>query len=215
MKTVVLSDTHLSSKFHQKKFDYLLSVIENADKVIIAGDFWDGFSITFDTFVNSKWQRLFPYLLEKNAVYLYGNHDREDWCDERVSLFSVEQGMETVLDVNGREYHVAHGHTIFEPFEIWPEVNNRIILKISSYVNVARRLLWAESLPKQGSAINTPMSKWATSNLSGDQMLICGHSHYPEIDFAKKFINSGFIGLGHASHVLIDADSPRIVSERY
>lgn len=215
MKTVVLSDTHLSSTFHPKKFEYLKNIIEDADRVVIAGDFWDGFSISFNNFVESKWQKLFPYLLEKNAVYLYGNHDREEWCDERVSLFSVEQGMETVIGVNGREYHIAHGHTIFEPFEIWPEVNSKLILRVASYINVLRRMFWAESLPKEGSAINTPMIQWATSNLSEDQILICGHSHYPQIDIAKKFINSGFIGLGYASHVLIDADSPKIVTQRY
>ena len=215
MKTVVLSDTHLSGTFHQKKFDYLRSVIEDADRVVIAGDFWDGFSISFNDFVRSKWQKLFPYLLEKNAIYLYGNHDRKEWCDERVALFSVEQAMEVVIEVNGREYHIAHGHTIFEPFEIWPEINNKIILRLSSYVNVARRFLWAESLPKQGSTINTPMSKWASRNLTDDQILICGHSHYPEVDIAKRIVNSGFIGLGYASHVRIDAEAPEIITETY
>lgn len=173
------------------------------------------FGFSFNNFVESKWQKLFPYLLEKNAVYLYGNHDREEWCDKQVLAILRRTGNG---DGDWREWariSYAHGHTIFEPFEIWPEVNSKLILRVASYINVLRRMFWAESLPKEGSAINSPMIQWATSNLSEDQILICGHSHYPQIDIAKKFINSGFIGLGYASHVLIDADSPKIVTQRY
>lgn len=215
MKTVVLSDTHLSKKFYQKKFDYLQSVIEGADKIIVAGDFWDGFKISFDDFISSRWRALFPLLLEKQAVYIYGNHDRPEWCDERVGLFSVEQGMDAVFDVNGRSYYVAHGHTIFEPFEIWPTVNNRAILKFSSHIGAMRDFMSRRQGPEEGSSINVPMSKWATDNLSDGQLLVCGHSHYPEIDMAKSIVNSGFIGQNYASHVVIDADIPKIISQKY
>jgi hypothetical protein len=39
---------------------------------------------------------LFDLLLEKNTIYIYGNHDPKDLCDERCSLFAVE----TVIVVN-------------------------------------------------------------------------------------------------------------------
>ncbi len=41
MRILVISDTHLTHKFDQRKFEYLLSIISQADKVIINGDFWD------------------------------------------------------------------------------------------------------------------------------------------------------------------------------
>lgn len=216
MKTVILSDTHLSSKFYPKKFEYLKSIIEDADKVIIAGDFWDGFLLSFDDFVHSKWQDLFPLLLEKQAVYLYGNHDRPEWCDERVSLFSVEQGMNTVFDLHGRDYYVTHGHLVFESFEDkWPVFNKKLFLRLGSIIDVTHKFLWGKRFLKDGSGINGPMSRWVMENLSDTQTLICGHSHYPESNIASRFLNSGFIGLGYASHVLIDSEVPRIVRERY
>ena len=216
MKTVVLSDTHLSKKFYPRKYDYLVSIIEDADRVIIAGDFWDGFLISFDDFLASKWQQLFPLLLEKQAVYLYGNHDRPEWCDERAALFSVEQGMSTTLSAHGTSYYVTHGHTVFVSFEDkWPILNRKITLKIGSNIDRLHKIIWGERFFKEGSSINTPMFTWASKNLPEGQMLICGHSHYPEMDVLKRVVNTGYIGLGYASHVVIDSTLPRIVQERY
>lgn len=216
MKTVVLSDTHLSAKFYSKKFDYLKSIIDGADKVVIAGDFWDGFLVSFDQFINSKWQELFPSLLEKQAVYLYGNHDLPEWCDERVSLFSVEHGMDTNLAVEGQAYHVTHGHTVFTSFEDkYPILNCKTSLQLGSKIDLIHKFLWGSNFLKEGSDINRPMSNWVNKNLEDEQILVTGHSHYPEIDLPNRFVNSGFVGLGYGNYAVIDGDGPRIVKERY
>src|SRR5690606_17718607 len=99
MQTIIFSDTHLSSRVYRKKLRYLQAVIETADRVVILGDFWDGFLTDFDRFLRSGWRVLFPMLLERQAIYLYGNHDRSQWSDERVSLFSVEQGLSHTLSI--------------------------------------------------------------------------------------------------------------------
>ncbi len=216
MKTLIFSDTHLSSKVCHRKFEYLKSIIEDADKVIVAGDFWDGFATSFDHFVTSKWQELFPLLLEKQTVYLYGNHDLPEWCDERASLFSVEQGMETTLTTNGQSYHVTHGHTVFTSFEDkYPLLNRKAALRLSSSIDLVHKYIWGDKFLREGSAINQPMSRWAAKNLPSDHILVAGHSHYPEVDVPGRFVNSGFIGHGYGNYAVIGDGGPRIIKERY
>jgi len=94
MKYIIFSDTHLGKDYEEKRALFLKEVIKDCDKVIIAGDFWEGLQITFDQFINSPWKELFPYLKKKNTVYIYGNHDPKGSCDERVSLFSSKQAQQ-------------------------------------------------------------------------------------------------------------------------
>lgn len=216
MKTVIFSDTHLSPKYCEKKFNYLKSIIDDADKVIIAGDFWDGFLTSFEEFLSSKWQQLFPMLLEKQAVYLYGNHDEPHWCDERVNLFSVENGMSTQVQAGEQTYHVTHGHTFFVPLnEKYPILSNKACLRLGSKIDAAHKSLWGSRFLKEGNTINRPMSHWVGSNLLENQILIAGHSHYPEIDLSSRFINSGFIGYGYGNYAVVDASGPKVIKERY
>lgn len=216
MKTVIISDTHLSNRVYRKKYYYLKSVIEQADRVIIAGDFWDGFLTDFDRFLNSKWRLLFPLLLERQAIYLYGNHDRAEWCDDRVSQFSVDQGISTTIEVGEKQYLVAHGHTIFTSMEEkYPILNHSIPLRLGSSIDIIHKLVWGRRFLKGDSDINNPMAEWVTKNLPEPQILICGHSHYPEINLEKRFINTGFNGLGYGNYVIIDESGSKIIKERY
>ena len=92
MKYLVFSDTHLTPKFDHRKFSVLKEAIDQADRAVICGDFWEGFGNSFDDFVSSKWsETLFPLLKKKKTVYLYGNHDKKEYANDRVSLFSVKQ----------------------------------------------------------------------------------------------------------------------------
>ena len=72
MKTLVLSDTHLTDRFDERKFNFLRAIILPSDQVIINGDFWDSWFTDFDGFVSSKWSGLFLLLLKKNTIYLNG-----------------------------------------------------------------------------------------------------------------------------------------------
>lgn len=216
MKTVIISDTHLSNRVYRKKYYYLKSVIEQADRVVVAGDFWDGFLTSFDKFLDSKWRLLFPLLLERQAIYLYGNHDRAEWCDERVRLFSVEQGITTTLELGDQTYFVAHGHTIFTSFEDkYPIVNRSIPLRIGSSIDIIHKLVWGKRFLNSDSSINQPMRDWVAKSLPQPQILICGHSHYPELNAEDRYINTGFNGLGYGNYVIIDESGPRIVKDRY
>jgi len=67
----VISDTHLTNKFNENKFNKLRSIIESSDKIVLNGDFWDGYATDFEDFYNSKWSALFPLLKSKKTIYLF------------------------------------------------------------------------------------------------------------------------------------------------
>jgi len=100
MTILVFSDTHLTHRFNKKKFLFLSRIIKKADKVIINGDFWDGHISSFHRFINSKWSMLFKLLKQKKTVYIYGNHDRKEYCDSRVSSFSTIQTTHYKINFN-------------------------------------------------------------------------------------------------------------------
>ena len=95
--------------FEQKKFDYLKKIINEADQIIINGDFFDDYMISFDDFIKSPWNQLFPMLKEKKAVCVFGNHDRQKFSDKRLSLFSDLQSSEYRLPIADYNLVFTHG----------------------------------------------------------------------------------------------------------
>ena len=69
-KTLVISDLHLTTASDPKKFRFLKKLISSFDRVIINGDLWCVYTDTFDQFINSDWQRLFPLLKSKKQFIL-------------------------------------------------------------------------------------------------------------------------------------------------
>jgi predicted phosphodiesterase len=53
-KVLIFSDTHLTCKFDKLRFLALKKIIEEADIVIINGDFWEYISCPFEKFINSE-----------------------------------------------------------------------------------------------------------------------------------------------------------------
>jgi predicted MPP superfamily phosphohydrolase len=111
MKILVFSDTHLTHVFEEKKYVFLKKVIESADQVIINGDFWDGYLTSFDAFISSRWNNLFPLLKQKKAVYIFGNHDKACFSDKRTSFFSDIQTKKYSF-VDGMTFYFEHGNTL-------------------------------------------------------------------------------------------------------
>ena len=71
MKILVISDSHLDQNFEQDKLIFLKQLVESVDQVIINGDFWEGYSISFEEFLNSPWKELLPLLKKKkDGIYL-------------------------------------------------------------------------------------------------------------------------------------------------
>src|SRR3989339_1338248 len=109
MNILIFSDTHLYLPFDEKKYNFLKKIIEKSDQVIINGDFFDNYMISFDEFVNSSWNRLFPLLKSKKTIYIYGNHDKRSFSDKRVELFSDIQAERYKIKTSNKTFIFEHG----------------------------------------------------------------------------------------------------------
>ena len=223
-KILIISDTHLTKRFDKKKYDFLKKLIANSDKVIINGDFWDSWFTTFDDFVHSKWQGLFPVLLEKEAVYIFGNHDLKKETDDRIKLFSVK-GVESYdLEYDDEIYHIEHGRRILELekdrflltygqiMQILENHNFKVmfwilnLLEIISYKIFEEKMMYTKFAHKRN---------FILKRAEKHSWLVCGDTHCPEIDNARQFANSGCILHGYATYLTIDIGKVSLHAETY
>jgi predicted phosphodiesterase len=212
--TIIISDLHLSDKFCLKTSRILEKIISKSSELIINGDFWDDSKTTFDKFVNSEWSKLFPLFKEKNTKYIFGNHDMHYRIDERVNLFSKLQDYSIKLTFDNKIYRIEHGH-FFSTFSRVLMHISRIHPSLAKYP--ASPLGWYMKLSEYfqrnhnvnlSKFLNSHFKKAILNDLFSDY-LVMGHTHSPEFDKEKNYINSGFIRNGFASYVLFD-DEPRV-----
>jgi len=224
MSTLVFSDTHFTKNFHQRQFETLSKLISESDKVIINGDFWEGLSVSFDDFMKSGWNKLFPLLKQKDTVYVYGNHDDKTHSDTRVYEFCNKAVDEYYLDFPKQKYLFKHGQDILFPKysrnrhqknikragSLWMKTN----ISVASFIQtVVFTLLGARALPSFFNYI----SKDLRNKISSPQyLLVCGHTHRPYLNKRNNFVDIGFFNYGWANYLTIDDSGEfKMISERY
>lgn len=221
MNYLVLSDLHLTHHFYPRKFDKLKSLIEQHDRLIINGDMWDGYFTTFDLFLNSNWQDIFPLMKKKRTVYIYGNHDEPAYfeVDDRVEQFSDYYGSDYHFELGGKQYYLEHGHKII------PELSARW-----SYIKKYRLVMQAWTIPfnlgevafmsitgkpSPTIRVNNPFLKWKEQNLPKETYMVVGHMHAQQIDHERRFVDIGYFRWGLAQYCTIDEQGIQLHSERY
>lgn len=211
MKILIFSDSHLTDRFEEKKFNFLKKIIGESDRVIINGDFWDGYLTTFNRFIASEWNKLFPLLKTKKTIYIYGNHDRESYIDRNASLFSDLQTYSYRLQLNGTSFLFEHGHRLFPTIdEKLPRRLNKVTTKIVGYILGNISLL--QFVLKRA---NNTIKRKIKEELRKNEIYVCGHSHFAEFDLKNQFINIGSIEDGLAKYLLIDEGKTQPKEEWY
>lgn len=223
-KIIVISDTHLTNRFSNAKYKYLLKVINQADQLIINGDLWDSWYTDFDGFINSKWNKLFELMLKKNAIYVYGNHDPMTKCDKRVKLFSIKAVNSYELNINNRSILFSHGHDILTDKDNFIIKNYGILLNLCNRYNlkIIFRLLsitqyfgfWllGEKLVYNSRLLKNRNRKLKKAQYQG--WLICGDTHCAEIDQEYNFANTGCIFRKTASYIIINNGEIELIQEK-
>ncbi len=222
MSTLVFSDTHFTKKFDQKLFNKLSGLIKSADQVIIDGDFWEGLTISFDEFLKTRWNQLFPLLKAKKAVYIYGNHDNFQLSDKRISEFCDQMVDHYVLKKPNQTYYFTHGHNFLMPVQpekdfdpmrrtkLWYQIFIRFSDKIQ---DLAFRIMGANIFPEKFNNMTLEQRK---SIAPINNLLVCGHSHKPQYNPELNFMDIGFFNYGWANYMLIDDEGNfEFKSERY
>jgi predicted phosphodiesterase len=219
MEILVISDTHLTTPFEEKKFKFLTNLILSSDRVIINGDFWDGYLTTFEKFIDSPWKNLFPLLKSKNTVYIFGNHDKSTFANKsKFKLFSDLQTNSYRLTINNISYLFEHGNRLL-PFD-----DEKIIEPLTSPLRSTKIIdtLEQKLIRRFGSRFQKLLRKnnkiiklKALKELKNNEYYVCGHTHCAEIDHTNRFINSGLIKGGLGQYLLIKNHSVYAHEARY
>lgn len=218
MKTIIISDLHLTNQFEKSKFIYLQKILSSSDRVIINGDFWDSYLCSFDSFVKSLWQTLFPLFLSRRTIYLYGNHDKKEAADRRVGLFSCQQKYVHELESGKYLLQIEHGDRIAPAEDTWLPgflVNKYILIPYIFFREFLPLVFLGEKSLWQYKGQNEKMKNWAKNNLPKEKILVCGHSHLPEFNLKDRYINSGFIRHGYSQYLKITDGQMHLVKEKY
>lgn len=226
MKVLLFSDSHLDKKFDEKKFKFLEKIISEADKVIILGDFWEGSLISFDEFVKSPWNKLFPLLKNKKAVYIYGNHDKKEASDDKVKLFSDSQADKYTFTSDGKTFVAEHGDRFFRNHATYYLTYGGPLKSIfMSKLFITWQFLILEDfltktfgtnfLKKRSLRFNKHIKKVMIKDFKNGEILICGHTHATEIDLENNFINTGIVRHGLGQYVIIDDGKVQLKEEWY
>lgn len=203
MKVLVFSDTHLTDALEEKKYALLESLIKEVDLVIINGDFWDGYLTTFDKFIKSPWNRLFPLLKVKNTIYIYGNHDRAEFSDDRVKQFSVNQATSYKLEVKDTTFVIEHGNRLLpapdEKFNL-PKIFSQILTRIYTPLEGVITRLTKTTARFWRIFQNGELKKQIQNK---PEIYIFGHTHIPSYEMENHFINLGCFQHGLAQYLII------------
>jgi predicted phosphodiesterase len=213
---IIFSDTHLSAKFDPRLFAYLEKIIAPADRVIINGDFWDAYMGSFDRFVKSEWQRLFVLLKSKKTVYLYGNHDKAEWNDDRVDLFSHSQSDFHEFVHGDHKFHIQHGHRISSGLnDRWPIIPRWYPLGVLPRIwhEIGYRAI-GDRFFNRYDYVNNAYLDWIVEYPHADKFIM-SHSHRSSSQPDRGFYNTGFIMFGYASYIKIDEEGTQLIRESY
>jgi predicted phosphodiesterase len=227
MKTLVFSDTHLTNRFEEQKYEFLTKIISTHDHVIINGDFWDSWLTNFDSFIKSKWNKIFTLLREKNTIYIHGDHDPSERCDQRTSYFASQSVHSHIYKSPQKQFYLEHGHHFMKNkrekyIELFFKLQNFILKShlskpwcqfIDSLESIAHTALSPRAFSESPIAKN--LNKLMKKYKHKDLLWICGDSHYPEIDLSSNYANSGCIRYSYASYLTISKGSLSLCKTTY
>ncbi|BCX14108.1 MAG: hypothetical protein KatS3mg085_640 [Candidatus Dojkabacteria bacterium] len=206
MKTLIISDTHLGKAFSKQKYVVLKNLFEDADRIIINGDFWDDGKTTFQKFIKSQWKGLLSTFEKKEVIYILGNHD-EETPKNAEKILHVKILNQYKLKVGKKTLYITHGHNVvrylnsFHSFVVKYKLLRKIMSKFISFIIYITNKKFIKTFYQK---MNNDMKAWAKQNLQKDEILVCGHSHLQELDISNQFINLGANTTGLQQHMLIE-----------
>lgn len=213
MKILVFSDTHLTEVFDQDLYNYIAKLVKSVDLVIINGDFWDAYLTTFDQFVNSGWSKLFPLLRKKNTVYLFGNHDKKEFADDRIRLFAKKFGYKYHFRSGDKLFEVAHGDKLAPTYDQIPIFKNPNVVRVfykslkkamTNHKTAKSFVTFMEYHRNLGQ--ERTLQKYAKKQKQNNKRIfhIFGHTHLTKMDIDSRYINTGVFEKNKKGFVIIE-----------
>ena len=208
MKRLIVSDTHIGSRFCKKS--ELLSLLKNKkyDQLILNGDIIEFLKVP--TFAPIVMEIMRNIDLTKEIIYIIGNHDISLSGFIGQQFKNVKFVREYCFEENGRKFRVEHGDKYENGI-----VHHRILMKIISAFQDALELIFGWNLASWYSNLKFNKRKikrlWDIMELNSDvDVLIVGHTHVPEVliwideeEEIKTYVNTGD-WVSHATYVEIE-----------
>jgi len=208
LKRLIISDTHIGSKFYKEKELYDFLDTQEYDQLILNGDIIEFLKIPRFTEGCMKIAKKIDF--SKEIIYIIGNHDVALRNFSNKEMFGIKFKTEYEFEDNGRKFRIEHGDKYEKGI-----VHYRTTMKIISvfqdflerYLNIDIST-WFNNLK-----INKRKIKklWDIIDLNNDvDVLIVGHTHIPEAviwidenEKIKTYVNTGD-WVSHATYVEIN-----------
>ncbi|HEX9804883.1 MAG TPA: metallophosphoesterase [Candidatus Dojkabacteria bacterium] len=216
MKYLIISDIHLNEKFDKGKNKFLLNLIKDYENIVINGDLWEAAYVDIEKF-KKVWNELLQELKKKNTTYLYGNHDEEQDAKKLAEYFASEKGLVKEIKSGEYKFHIEHGSAFYPNNgnsyisykKPWRRLQNEI------FQFVERIILKFNPSHDFNLGFNKVMKKDEMDRIPDDEILICGHSHAPEMNLKENYINEGFILGGVGNYLVIEDGKLDFKTEKY
>tara|TARA_R110000851_G_scaffold159470_2_gene302706 strand:+ start:1514 stop:2176 length:663 start_codon:yes stop_codon:yes gene_type:complete len=207
LKRLIISDTHIGSKFYKKEELLRLLQTKTYDQLILNGDIID--FLKGPTFTTTALDILRAIDPSKEIIYVVGNHDTavSELIDQ--TFLNIKFVKEYCFEDTGRKFRVEHG----DKYETGL-VHKRYVMKIISiFQDIIER---TSGLDLSTWLTNLKLKKrklkrlWDILEDNNDvDALIVGHTHLPEVliwidenEKIKTYVNTGD-WVQHATYVEI------------
>jgi len=196
MKRVIISDTHIGTKFYKSK--ELLAFLEEeyCDELILAGDIID--FIKIPVFTERCLQILKKMGSAKRVVYVVGNHDEGLLGVVGKNLLGIDFVKRYDFEENGRKFRIEHGDQYDKG-----AIHNKIFVKFLSVIQNMLEFTFNFDFTTWWTEIQIKKHKLRSiinilRHHPKVDVFIMGHTHIPEAliwvnedGTIKTYINSG------------------------
>ena len=208
MKRLIISDTHIGSRFYKKEELLRLLRTKKYDQLILNGDIIEFLKgPTFTTIALDILRAIDP---NKEVIYIVGNHDTAIANLIGQEFMNVKFVREYSFQEGGRSFRIEHG----DKYETGL-VHRRYIMKIiSTFQDIIEKTFgldlstWITNLKLKKRKLKR---LWDIIDHNNDiDALIIGHTHIPEViiwidenEKIKTYVNTGD-WVQHATYVEIE-----------
>ena len=208
MKRLIVSDTHIGSRFCRKK--ELVNLLKEAkyDQLILNGDIIEFLKIpTFTPLIMEIFKNVD---FTKEIIYIIGNHDVSLQGFIGETFRNVKFVKEYCFEEGGRKFRIEHGDKYDKGIVHW-----KTVMKLISFFQDVLEKIFNINLSAWYTKLKFNKRKikrlWDMMELNNDvDVLIVGHTHVPEVliwideeEKIKTYVNTGD-WVTHATYVEIN-----------
>lgn len=208
MKRLIVSDTHIGSRFCRKK--ELINLLKETkyDQLILNGDIIEFLKIpTFTPLVMEIFKNVD---FTKEIIYVIGNHDVSLQGFIGETFRNVKFVKEYCFEEGGRKFRIEHGDKYEKGIVHW-----KTVMKLISFFQDVLEKIFNINLSAWYTKLKFNKRKikrlWDMMELNNDvDVLIVGHTHVPEVliwideeEKIKTYVNTGD-WVTHATYVEIN-----------